>query len=56
MFLGAGEMCGFLAGETEDSGLNAPFSKLRGGIGGGSGGMESSLAGVELSSLLVKLL
>ena len=45
-----------MAGRTEDSGPIAPFNRLRGGIGSGSVGMESSLAGVELSPLLVNIL
>ena len=35
---------GFFVGETEDSGLTVRFNELRGGIGGGSGEMESSIA------------
>ena len=51
----AGEKRGFFVGGTEDSGLTVRFNELRGGIGSGSGGMESSIAGIEVSPLNVQL-
>ena len=55
VMLSAGEKRGFFVRGTEDSGLTVCFSELRGGIGGGSGGMESSIAGIEVSPLNVQL-
>ena len=51
----AGEKRGLFVGGTKDSGLTVCFNELRGGIGGGSGGMESSIAGIEVSPLNVQL-
>jgi len=42
VYFASGEVCGFLEGGNEDMGSSGHFDELRGGIGGGSGGIESS--------------